>query len=180
MRRASGVWRQLRLPILAVLAVVVLAVPGEAVGASSNLVVSQVYGGGGNAGATLKNDFIEVFNRGGSAVDLAGWSVQYASATGTGWTVTALSGSVQPGSHYLIQEAAGAGGSVELPTPDAAGSISMSATAAKVALANTTTPLAGSCPSGAQIVDLVGYGTTASCFEGSGAAPAPSNTTADL
>ena len=26
--------------------------------------ISQVYGGGGNAGSTLKNDFIEVFNRG--------------------------------------------------------------------------------------------------------------------
>ena len=29
-----------------------------------HLAISQVYGGGGNAGATLKNDFIEVFNRG--------------------------------------------------------------------------------------------------------------------
>ena len=56
-----------------------------------HVAISQVYGGGGNAGATLKNDFIEVFNRGTSAVNLAGWSVQYASSGGTGaWTVTPL------------------------------------------------------------------------------------------
>ena len=28
------------------------------------VVISQIYGGGGNAGASLKNDFIELFNRG--------------------------------------------------------------------------------------------------------------------
>jgi hypothetical protein len=55
-------------------------------GAAPLVVISQVYGGGGNAGATLKNDFIELFNRGASPVNLNGWSVQYASAAGTGWT----------------------------------------------------------------------------------------------
>ncbi len=30
--------------------------------------ISQVYGGGGNAGAPYKNDFIELFNRSGSTV----------------------------------------------------------------------------------------------------------------
>ena len=57
-------------------------------GAAPLVVISQVYGGGGNAGATLKNDFIELFNRGASPVSLNGWSVQYASAAGTGWTPT--------------------------------------------------------------------------------------------
>ena len=50
----------------------------------SEVVISQVYGGGGNLGATLTNDFIELFNRGTSSVSLSGWSVQYTSATGTG------------------------------------------------------------------------------------------------
>ena len=45
--------------------------------------ISQVYGGGGNTGAPFQNDFIEVFNRGSTNVNLSGWSVQYASATGT-------------------------------------------------------------------------------------------------
>src|SRR6478672_12007569 len=58
------------------------------------LVISQVYGGGGNTGATLKNDFIEIFNPGTAAVSVTGWSVQYTSAAGTTWQVTALSGSI--------------------------------------------------------------------------------------
>ena len=55
--------------------------PAHAV--SSSIVISQVYGGGGNSGATLKNDFIELFNRGGAPVSLNGWPVQYASTAGT-------------------------------------------------------------------------------------------------
>ncbi len=142
------------------------------------VVISQVYGGGGNSGATLKNDFIELYNRGASPVSLAGWSVQYASAGGTSWQVTLLSGTIQPGGYYLIQEAAGAGGTVSLPTPDASGGIPMSATAGKVALVGATAALSGSCPAGR--VDFVGFGSTANCFEGSGPTPAPSNTNAVL
>src|SRR5215510_3843051 len=52
--------------------------------ASAPVVISQVYGGGGNASAPFRNDFIELFNRSAGSVSLAGWSVQYASATGTG------------------------------------------------------------------------------------------------
>ena len=142
------------------------------------MVISQVYGGGGNSGATFRNDFIELFNRGNTTIDLNGWSVQYAGATGTSWQVTALSGSLAPGQFYLIEEAAGTGGTTSLPTPDATGSIAMAATAGKVALVNSTTALSGACPSGAALVDFVGYGS-ANCAEGA-TAPAPSNTTAVL
>jgi uncharacterized protein YjdB len=148
---------------------------------TANLVISQIYGAGGNAGATYQNDFIEIFNRGTTTVNLSGWSVQYVSATGTGtWSVTNLSGTIQPGQYYLVQESSGGAVGSPLPTPDATGTIVMAATAGKVALLNTTTALAGGCPSSANIFDLVGYGTTASCFEGSGPAPAPSATNADI
>lgn len=145
---------------------------------SSQVVISQVYGGGGNSGATYTNDFIEIFNKGNATVSLEGWSVQYASATGSSWQVTALSGSIAPGQYYLIQEAAGSGGTTALPTPDATGSIPMSGTAGKIALVNSTTALTGSCPTGSNIMDFVGFGTTANCFEGTGPTPAPSNSTA--
>ena len=102
--------------------------------ASTDIVISQVYGGGGGSGATLKNDFIELFNRGAAAVDVTGWSVQYAGSAGSLWQLTSLSGTIQPGQYYLIQEAAGPGGTVDLPPPDAIGNISMSATTGKVAL----------------------------------------------
>lgn len=146
---------------------------------SSNVVISQVYGGGGNMGATLTNDFIELFNRGNTPVSLNGWAVQYASSAGTTWAVTSLTNvTLQPGQYYLIQEAAGTGGTTPLPLPDATGATAMSATTAKVALTSSTVPLSGTCPSGGTIVDLIGYGG-ASCFEGT-ATPALTNTTAAL
>jgi predicted extracellular nuclease len=143
-------------------------------GAAGNVVLSQVYGGGGNSGSVYRNDFIEIFNRSGSAVSLNGWSVQYASSAGTSWQVTNLTNvMLQPGQYYLIQEAQGAGGTTNLPTPDAVGTISMSGTAGKVALVSSTTALSGACPTG--VVDFVGFGSAANCFEGAGPTPAPSN-----
>src|SRR3989441_2501838 len=107
----------------------------RAAAVSTTVVISQVYGGGGNTGATFKNDFIELFNRGTNAVSITGWSVQYQSAAGSGtWTVTMLSGALNPGQYYLVQEAQGAGGTAVLPVPDASGTIAMAATAGKVAL----------------------------------------------
>ncbi|MEO5946214.1 MAG: lamin tail domain-containing protein, partial [Chitinophagaceae bacterium] len=147
----------------------------------SQIVISQVYGGGGNSGATYTNDFIEIFNRGTSSINITGWSVQYASATGTSWTKTDLTGTLAPGQYYLIQQGAGAGGTTPLPTPDATGNIAMASGSGKVALVNTTTLLSGSgCPFGSSIVDFVGFGSTASCSEGGTPTPAPSNTTAVL
>ncbi|RPI20547.1 MAG: lamin tail domain-containing protein, partial [Actinobacteria bacterium] len=68
--------------MVATLLAVPQAPPAQAI--SPDIVISQVYGGGGNSGAVYTHDFIELFNRGTSSVSLAGWSVQYASATGTG------------------------------------------------------------------------------------------------
>ncbi len=137
--------------------------------ASTTLVVSQIYGGGGNAGATYTHDFIELYNLGGVAVNLSGYSVQYASSTGTAWQVTPLSGTLLPGRYYLVQEAAGAGGTTPLPTPEAVGAIAMAAASGKVALVASTTALSGACPVSAAILDFVGYGS-ANCSE---TAPTP-------
>lgn len=148
--------------------------------AQAQVVVSQVYGGGGNSSATYKNDFIELFNRGSVAQDVTGWTVQYAASAGSSWQKTSLTGTMQPGAYYLVQESAGTGGTTNLPTPDATGTLAMSGTAGKVALVNNATALTGSCPTGNGIQDLVGYGSATNCFEGSGPAPTLSNTTAAL
>ncbi|MEP6620737.1 MAG: DNA/RNA non-specific endonuclease [bacterium] len=147
---------------------------------ASGLVISQVYGGGGNAGATLKNDFIEIYNGSANTISLAGFSVQYASSAGTSWQVTPLTGSIASGQYYLVQEAVGANGTTSLPTPDATGTIAMSATAGKVALLNTTAAQSATtgCPFAATVVDFVGYGTGANCSEGSGPTAAVANATA--
>src|SRR5437899_2370716 len=57
---------------------------------SPNIVISQIYGGGGASGAQYTNDFVELFNRGNSPAIINGWSFQYASATGTNWIVNNL------------------------------------------------------------------------------------------
>ena len=162
---------------------------GPAAAVSPDVVISQVYGGGGNSGAPFTHDYVELFNRGTSTVSLAGRSVQYASATGTGSfgqnSVAALNGSLAPGQRYLVQLGGGATGA-PLPAPDAIGTINMSGTSGKVVLVDSTAGLAcngGSTPCGADqlalIRDLVGYGS-ATFFEGSGAAPTLSNVTAAL
>ncbi|MYN17662.1 endonuclease/exonuclease/phosphatase, partial [Rugamonas sp. FT107W] len=149
--------------------------------AATPIVISQVYGGGGNSGARYKNDFIELFNRGDSAVDISGWSVQYASATGSSWQLTKLAGNtvLQPGQYFLVQESAGTGGTDDLPAPDTTGTLALSGTAGKVALVSNVGALAGAAPAAGTYVDLVGFGT-AGYFEGSAAAPTLSNTTAAL
>ena len=142
------------------------------------VVISQVYGGGGNSGATFTHDFIELFNRGANSISLAGWSVQYASASGISWQVTPLSGTLAPGQYYLVQQASGGGGTTPLPTPDAAGSVAMAAGSGKIALVSSTTALSGSgCPFAASVVDFAGYGS-ANCSESSSPAPELGNTTA--
>jgi predicted extracellular nuclease len=84
------------------------------------VVLSQVYGGGGNTGATLKNDFIELINHSSAPVSLNGWSVQAFVSTSSTWEVTPLPNfTLQPGQYFLIQESQGAGGTDNLPTPDA-------------------------------------------------------------
>ncbi|MDF3077885.1 MAG: hypothetical protein K0S09_1774 [Sphingobacteriaceae bacterium] len=144
---------------------------------ATHVVISEVYGGGGNAGATYTNDFIELYNPTNSAVSLTGWSVQYQTAGAiTAWSVTNLTGSIPAHGYFLIQEDAGTGGTTALPSPDATGTMAMSATAGKVALLNSTTALTGASPSTANIIDLVGFGSTANFFEGSAPTSAPSNT----
>jgi predicted extracellular nuclease len=155
------------------LGLVALAAPAQAV------VISQVYGGGGNSGATLKNDFIEIFNNGSAAVDIGGWSVQYASAGGASWQLTPipLGTALQPGRYLLVRQAEGNGGTVDV-AGDLSGTIAMSGSNGKVALASNASALSGTAPSGGALVDIMSFGS-ATPTEGS-PTPALSNTTAAL
>jgi len=176
---------QFRTPRAAVLGVAVgalvaggLVLAPAASAASSTIVINEVYGAGGNTGATYKNDFIELKNIGSTPVSVSGWSVQYASAAGTSWQVTGLTGTIAPGGRYLIAESGGSNGT-DLPGPRTTGGIAMAAGAGKVALVNSETALgcASACAGTSAVVDFVGYGATASNYEGAGRAPAPSPTT---
>lgn len=174
-----------RLPRPLILALIIsllpVAVADPRVGAASaSVLITQLYAGGGNSGAPWRNDFVELRNIGSVAVDLTGWALHYAAATGTTWQRTPLSGSIAPGGFYLVQQAAGGAAGAPLPAPDLTGTVAMAATAGKVMLTRTSTPLTTgtSCPRGPDVVDLLGYGVTANCFEGAGPAPAPGSATA--
>jgi endonuclease G len=145
-----------------------------------HLVISQLYGGGGNTSATFTNDYVEIYNPTGISFNLAGWSLQYASAAGTSWTnKQPLGGTIAPGEYFLVALASGGANGAPLPVlANISGDINMSATTGKIALVSNSISLSGSCPNGVDpdIVDFVGYGSSASCFEGGARAPAPSNT----
>lgn len=141
------------------------------------VVISQVYGGGGtDSSSPYRADFIELHNRSAQAIDVSGWSVQYASDTGNfggsvlGVTVLPSGASIAPGGYFLIKEADGAAYGASLPAYDAVGSgdgISMGTKGGKVALVSSGTMLGKTaCPSGADVVDLVGWGSVTTACAG--------------
>jgi Lamin Tail Domain len=167
--------------LVPLLALALVAAAPAAHASPPGLVVSQVYAGGGNSGASYTNDFVELFNGGSSTVDLTGWSIQYASAASTSWSASTLSGSIQPGHYYLVQLASSGAVGAALPAPDATGTSNVANSGGKVALVQATTALtcgasAGSCSAVSSVADLVGYGS-ATDYEGS-AGPALSSKTA--
>ncbi len=161
----------------------VLLTTGSLAQAAGDVVISQAYGGGGNTGATWTNDFVELFNRSSNSVSLSGMCLQYFSATGTSATTTNLSGSIPAGGYFLVQMAAGTGGTQSLPTADLTGTTAMASGAGKLALLNSSCSTALSTSEaviGGRVVDYVGYGATASRYEGAAATATLSNTTAAI
>ncbi len=146
--------------------------------ASAQVIINEIYGGGGNGGASFNRDYVELVNRGATSVDIAGYSIQYAAAGGTTYTVasfaTATDTVIEPNTFFLVQlGTTNVNVGAVLPSPDATpNNINASATAGKIALVSNTTPITGACPTDAAIVDFVGYGAAASCAE-----PRPSTTT---
>ncbi|MFJ1971863.1 lamin tail domain-containing protein [Streptomyces sp. NPDC087903] len=163
-------------------ALALTGLPAAFAAPSATAVIAEVYGGGGNSGATLTRDFVELGNAGSTSYDLSDYSVQYLPGTpsaGSQWQVTTLSGALAPGARYLVAEGTGSGGTTALPAPDASGAIAMSATSGTLALVAGTTALtcktAADCAADTRIVDLAGYGS-AVVREGSGPAAGASNT----
>jgi len=156
--------------------------------ANSQVVISQVYGGGGNSGALYTHDFIELFNKGSQPALLTGHTLQYApaaSAFSASNVQTLPSITIPAGGYYLIQQAAGSTTTLPaLPNPDLLTTtatnfvvLSLSSTNGKLALVNGTTPITS--PTDASVVDFIGYGT-ANMYEGKAATGPLTNTTAAI
>ncbi len=159
-----------------------LSFAASAFAASPTIVLNEIYAAGGNAGALYSNDYVELFNRGGTSVDVGSWSIQYATAAGNTWSVTPLAGTIAPGRHLLVQ--LGPTGTVgsALPTPDVTGTTNLAASGGKIALVHDSAAILcgaspGSCAGTTTLQDLVGYGS-ATDYEGSAAATALDATTA--
>jgi hypothetical protein len=173
-------------------ALLMLAGPGcSAVRAQStggtNIVISQVYTRGGEVGAIYQNDFIELYNRGNTAVDIYGWTLSVQAFDGTSTSNIQIRFStprppIPVGGHFLLQFP-GNGTNGQPLSPDiSVDSVSLGATGGEIMLlGKDQTPPSG-CPAAPDptgaVIDYVGYGS-ATCAEGT-ATLAPSATTALL
>jgi hypothetical protein len=137
--------------------------------ASSDVVISQIYGGGRTSGSTYRTDFLELFNRGSAPVDITGWTVRARSDIGIpewGMYQPTLSGVIAPGRYFLIQLGSPGSGQLDLPAPDFVLSGGILNTGNTVALVrDAVNDIVGGCPTGARIVDLVGC-SSVECAEG--------------
>lgn len=154
---------------------------------NAQIVINEIYTGGGILGATLTNDFIELKNIGSSPASLNGATIQYGPVSGAFTQYHTLPNVTIPaGQTYLIQEGSDGGGIINLINPNlvvnvvlnfngtgplVGAGIGLALTSGKVALANNTTQVTG--PTASNVIDFVGYGL-ANQYEGSGAAPSPS------
>jgi hypothetical protein len=92
---------------------------------TNGVVISAMYPGGGNPGATYTADYIEIFNAGTSPVDVTGWSVQYSNPVSAHWQKTFLPSVVLlPGQYLMARQDPGPNGTAEVPA-DAQGSAGM-------------------------------------------------------
>ena len=149
----------------AVLSLALITVASSAFAASA-VRISQVYGGGGSASAAYVNDYVELFNNSGAAIDISGWALEYGSATGN-WGSSALNQfifptgtSIQP-CKYILVALSGGGGGAPLPVaPDFTGTLTLSGTTGKVGLfTSLNNNLACGSEIGGTLVDKVSYGT---------------------
>lgn len=153
---------------------------------NAQIVINEIYTGGGLLGALLANDFIELKNVGSTTQTLTGATIQYGPLSGqftqyhTLPTIT-----LNAGQTYLIQQASDGLGGINLINPnlivdvvlnlDGSGPVvgvglQIGLTSGKVALATNNTRVTG--PTASNVIDFVGYGL-ADQFEGTGAAPSP-------
>ena len=161
---------------LTILAALLAGLSTSAFAASPDLVISQVFTGGGSGGSTYNRDFIELFNRGSVDVSLGGKSLQYSAATSTWSTANALPNvTLKPGQYFLVAGNVQTSGGADIGVIDHNWAMSLQATSAKVALANQTALMTTATEASATI-DLVGYGPTANTYE-TARAPTPSTVT---
>jgi hypothetical protein len=139
--------------------------PSTAAAVSTTVVISQIYASGGQSGASWRNDYVVLFNKGTAPVSLAGWALQFRPSAGGTWPRVPLCGTIAHGHYYLVQLGQGGLFGATLPTPDCSSPINIDPIQGAIALTSNQNPISTSCVTGPSVVDLVGYGSGASCSE---------------
>lgn len=153
---------------------------------NAQIVINEIYTGGGLLNALIAADFVELKNIGTTSATLTGATLQYGPATGPFTQYNTIPNiTLAPGQTYLIQQATGLLGGINLVNPnlivnavlnfDGSGplvgvGINLSLGSGKVALASNATQVTG--PTASNVIDFVGYGSVDQ-YEGSGSAPSP-------
>ena len=152
-----------------------LSAPAQAV-PSASLMITEVYPGGGNSGATYNADFVELYNASNNAISLDGKSLQYRSSLNTGTpsgaNLFALPPVKVPPHTYFLVKGSGSTTGAELPkSPDAFSSLAMGASSGQVYLADSAVginPVTGGASvfaggtidySTGKVIDFLGWGT---------------------
>jgi 5'-nucleotidase len=169
----------------AALAGLPLATSASATPDGDALVISEVYGGGGNSGAIYTHDYVELYNPTDAAIDLAGLSIQYRSSANTnppssgGVTSLAGAGSVPAGEHFVVRLASQSTVGAPVPNVDFVGNTAtnLSGSNGQVYLARSTTAIdpdgtGNTAITDPAVIDFVGFGSAA-IKEGAAAAPSP-------
>ena len=167
--------------------------------AAGEIVFSQIYSRGGIPGSTFQNNYLEFFNKSNNTVDFGGCQIYIATDTGVfDRSISFVSSRgifIPPHRYLLIKFGPDSTNGAPLPNPDLTAIFHIDpppgvppipdlnlSPSGKVFLTVPGTSLLGTtCPlPNSQILDFVGYGATANCFEGSGPTETTSNTTAVL
>ncbi|MBG6085188.1 ExeM/NucH family extracellular endonuclease [Zhihengliuella flava] len=134
---------------------------------AAGVVINEAYLSGGSRDAAFTHKFVELFNPTDHAVSLDGWSLQYRSATGEADShgLAELSGTIEPGGHFLISGGSNGTAGDQLPAADvtAGGAFNPSGSRGTIILAQTSERL--SLPTGSiigveNVADLLGYGSS--------------------
>ena len=148
----------------------------------SHVVISQIYAAGGKADSRYRNDFVQLYNPTDAAVLLDGWTLQYGSATSSGWSrKQRLRDTIGSRQYYLIVLGSDGTGGEPLPQSNVENKgMNLAAAEAKLALVRVDQSLDGCALGDPTLIDLVGYGGKGDCAEGGARAPAGSATLASF
>ena len=137
----------------------VVAPTASAAPDGSNVVINEVYGGGGNKGAKFDKDFVELYNPTDQPIDVTGWKIEQRSTSDNVGNTHTLSGVVPAKSTFLITSTPGSNGDAITDADDESAKFNFSGKGAIAVLLD----------SDGNEVDLVGWGG-ASRAEGTAAA----------